>query len=97
MGREIRTVLGGIAAFMVRGIGLVALVVMAAAMASIAVILVATLCLGVGRIIALSSDSVSELVNMANYFLVLSQVHGLSMSWKQSSDVANWSPRSSYP
>ena len=80
MGRGIRTVLRDIAAFIVRGIELVTLVVMAAAMASTAVVLVATLCLRVGRIIALSSDSVSELVNMANYFLVLSQVHGLSMS-----------------
>ena len=72
MGRGIRTILGSIAAFMVRGIELVTLVVIAATMASTAVVLVATLCLRVDRIIALSSDSVSELVNMANYFLLLS-------------------------
>ena len=72
MGRGIRTVSRGITAFIVRGIGLVALVIMAAVMAGAAVVLVATLCLGVGRMITLSSDSVSELVNVANYFLALS-------------------------
>src|SRR5437667_11565357 len=97
MGRGIRTVSGGVAAFVVRGIGLVALVVMAAAMASAAVVLVATLHLGVGRMIALSSDSVSELVDAANHFLALSRARGLSMLWKQSSNVANWPLHSSYP
>ena len=94
---RIRTISGGIAAFVVRGIGLVALVVMAAVMASAAVVLVATLRLGVGRMIALSSDSVSELVDAANRFLALSQACGLSISWKWSSGVANWPPYSSYP
>ena len=97
IGGGIRTISGGIAAFMVRGIGLVALVVIAAVMAGTAVVLVATLCLGVGRMITLSSDSVSELVDAANHFLVLSRVRGLSILWKQSLDVANWPPCSLYP
>ena len=97
IGGEIRTVSEGIAVFMVRGIGLVALVVMAAVMASAAVVLVTTLRLGVGRMIALSSDSVSKLINVANCFLALSWAHGLLMSWKQSLGIANWPLHSSYP
>ena len=72
IGGGARIVSGDAAAFVVRGIVLVALVVMAAVMAGAAVVLVATLCLRVGRMIALSFDSVSELIDAANHFLALS-------------------------
>ena len=89
IGRRARIVSGDAAAFVVRGIVLVALVVMAAGMAGEVVILVVTLRLRLGRTIASSSDSVSELVDAANHFLVLSRARGLSILWKWSSGVAN--------
>ena len=89
IGGRARIISGDAAAFMVRGIVLVALVVVAAGMAGEVVMLVVTLCLRLGRTIASSSDSVSELVDAANRFLALSRARGLSISWKRSSGVAN--------
>ena len=97
IGREARIVSRDTAAFVVRGIVLVTLVVMAARMAGEVVMLVVTLRLRLGRMIASSSDLVSELVDAANRFLALSRACGLSISWKRSSGVANWPPYSSYP
>ena len=72
IGKETRIISRNTTAFIVRGIRLVTLAVIATKIAGEVIILVVTLYLKLSRIIVLSYDSISKLINVANYFLVLS-------------------------